>query len=142
MLDAPGTSALATLNGDTHHRVGECKKNSRFRKIESVRLGYASFEGRGSGEFDKIVGQMLRTEGGLEIKVSLQATALVGFPNGSVGKESTCNAGDTGDAGSIPGLGRSFEEGNGNPLQYSCLGNPIDRGAWWAIVHGVTKSQT
>ena len=118
------------------------KKKSRFRKIGSVRLGNASFEGRGSGEFDIIVGQTLRTEGGLEIKVSLQATALVGFLNGSVGKESTCSAGDTGDAGSIPGLGRSFEEGNGNPLQYSCLGNPIDRGAWWAIVHGVTKSQT
>ena len=47
-----------------------------------------------------------------------------------------------GDAGSIPGLGRSPGEGNGNPLQYSCLGNPIDRGAGWATVHGVTKSQT
>ena len=43
--------------------------------------------------------------------------------------------------GSIPGLGRSPGEGNGNPLQYSCLGNPMDRGAWWATVHGVAKSQ-
>ena len=43
------------------------------------------------------------------------------------------NSGDLGDTGSIPGLGRSPGEGNGNPLQYSCLGNPIDRGAWWAI---------
>ena len=57
----------------------------------------------------------------------------------SDGKESACNAGDL---GSIPGLERSSEEGNGNPLQYSCLGNPMDRGAWWATVHGVTKSQT
>ena len=44
--------------------------------------------------------------------------------------------------GSIPGSGRSYEEGNGNPLQYSCLENPMDRGAWWATVHGVTKSRT
>ena len=50
------------------------------------------------------------------------------------------NAGEVGDTGSIPGLGRSPREGNGNPLQYSCLGNPMNRGAWWAIVHGVAKS--
>ena len=53
--------------------------------------------------------------------------------------ESTCNVGD---AGSIPGSGRSPGDGNGNPLQYSCLENPMDRGAWRAIVHGVTQSQT
>ena len=53
--------------------------------------------------------------------------------------ESTCNVGDL---GSIPGWGRSPAEGNGNPLQYSCLGNSTDRGPWWAAVHGVTKSQT
>ena len=46
------------------------------------------------------------------------------------------------DADSIPRLGRSFGEGNGNPLQYSCLGNPTDRGTWWATVHGVAKSLT
>ena len=46
---------------------------------------------------------------------------------------------NSGDAGSVPGLERSPGEGNGNPLQYSCLGNPMDRGAWWAIVHGVAK---
>ena len=46
------------------------------------------------------------------------------------------------DLGSIPGLGRSPGEGNGNPLQYSCLENPLDKGAWWATVHGVSKSQT
>ena len=56
-----------------------------------------------------------------------------------VPKESTCNAGD---ANSISGSGRSPGVGNGNSLQYSCLGNPMDRGAWWAIVHGVTKSRT
>ena len=61
------------------------------------------------------------------------------FPWCSVGTESACNAGN---AGSIPGWGRAPEEGNGNPLQYSCLENPIDRGAWRATVHGVAKSRT
>ena len=61
----------------------------------------------------------------------------MGFPDGSDGKESTYNAGDL---GSIPGSGRSPGERHGNPLQYSCLENPMDRGAWWAIVHGVTQS--
>ena len=57
-------------------------------------------------------------------------------------KESSCNAGDERDVGLIPGLGRSPGEGNGNPLQYSCLGNPMDRGVWWATVHGVAKRWT
>ena len=60
----------------------------------------------------------------------------MGFPSSTEGKASACNAGDL---GSIPGLGRSPGEGNGYPLQYSCLRNPMDREAWWAIVHGVTK---
>ena len=64
---------------------------------------------------------------------------FMGFPVGSDCKESACNAGDL---GSIPGSGRSFEEGIGYPLQYSCLGNPMDRGAWRATVPGFTKSQT
>ena len=54
-------------------------------------------------------------------------------------KNLPANAGDMSDAGSIPGSGRSPEEGNGNPLQYSCLKNPMDRGAWRATVHGVTE---
>ena len=61
------------------------------------------------------------------------------FPGGSEVKASACNAGDL---GSIPGLGGSTGEGNGNPLQYSCLENPMDGGAWWATVHGVAKSWT
>ena len=56
------------------------------------------------------------------------------FPDGSAGKESACNAGDTEDAGLIPGLRRSPGGGNGNPLQYYCLGNFMDRGVWWATV--------
>ena len=62
-----------------------------------------------------------------------------GFRGGSDGKESACNVGDP---GSIPGPGRSPGEVNGYPLQYSCLENPMDRGAWQATVHGVTKSWT
>ena len=63
----------------------------------------------------------------------------LGFPGGSDGKASVCNVGDL---DSIPRLGRSPGEGNGNPLQYSCLGNLMERGTWQAIVHGVTKSGT
>ena len=81
----------------------------------------------------------------------LPTPVFLGFPCGSAGKESSCNVGDL---GSISGLGRSpgegkgyplllvFGEGNGTPLQHSCLENPMDRGAWWAAVHGVAKSQT
>ena len=60
----------------------------------------------------------------------------MGFPHGSVVKNPPANAGDV---GLIPGLGRSLGEGNGGPLQYSCLRNPMDRGAWRAAVHGVAK---
>ena len=63
----------------------------------------------------------------------------MGFPGGSDNKESAFSAGDP---GLIPGSGRSSGEGNGYPLQYSYLENSVDRGAWWATVHGVAKSQT
>ena len=69
----------------------------------------------------------------------LPIPVFLGFSGGSDGKESACNAGDL---GSIPRLGRSPGVGHGNPLQYSCLGNPMDRGAWQTPVHGVTKSLT
>ena len=62
-----------------------------------------------------------------------------GFPGGSAVENLLANAGDL---GLIPGSGRSPREGTGNPLQYSCLGNPMDRGAWWGTVHRVTKSGT
>ena len=64
---------------------------------------------------------------------------MSGFLGGSDSKVSILNAGDL---GSIPGSGRSPGEGHGNPLQYSCLENPMDRGAWWATIHGVAKSWT
>ena len=65
-----------------------------------------------------------------------------GFPGGTRGKGPPANAGDSRDIGLIPGLGRSSGVGNGYPLQDSCLENAMDRGGWWATVHGVTKSQT
>ena len=65
----------------------------------------------------------------------------MGLPRWLSSKEST-NAGDAGHTGSVSGSERSPGEGNGNPAQYSCLENPMDRGAWWAAVHGVPKSQT
>ena len=67
---------------------------------------------------------------------------IYGFLSGTLVKNASANAGDARDLSSIPGLGRSPVEGNGNPLQYSCLENSMDRGAWWAVVHGVTKSWT
>ena len=69
----------------------------------------------------------------------LYTTTFFGFPGGSEVKASACNAGDL---GLIPGLGKYPGEGNGNPLQYSCLKNPMDGGAWWTTVHGVAESRT
>ena len=73
---------------------------------------------------------------------SNKQTILKGFPRGSAIKNLPANARDAGDTGLIPGLGRSPGVGNGNPLQYCCLENSIDRGAWRATVHGVAKNRT
>ena len=85
----------------------------------------------------------IRAEGYRVLNAEMFMSALQlkysGLPWWLSGKESACNAGDP---GSTPGLGRSPGEGNGNPLQYSCLENSMDRGAWWATVHAVAKSQT
>ena len=67
------------------------------------------------------------------VSIEFKLNQVKGFPGGAEVKVSACNVGDL---GSIPGLGRSPGEGNGNPLQYSCLENPTDGGAWWATVHG------
>ena len=82
--------------------------------------------------------QFLGREDALE-EDRITTPVFLGFLGGSDSKESTCNVGDL---GSIPGLGKSPGGGHGNLLQYSCLENPMDRGAWWATVHGVTKSWT
>ena len=73
------------------------------------------------------------------INIWMHVVDIWEFPGGSDGKETTSNAGDL---GLTPWLGRSPGGGHGNLLQYSCLENPVDRGAWWAAVHGVAKSRT
>ena len=83
-------------------------------------------------QFESWVGKICWRKGRLPTPVFL------GFPYGSAGKEFACNVGDP---GSIPGLGRSPGEGNGNPLHYSCLENPMERGDWQATVHRVAKSR-
>ena len=86
---------------------------------------------------------MVRFQGKYRVlKMYVQYKKPQGFPCGSVGKESSCNARDAGDSSSIFGLERSPGDGHCNPLQYSCLENLMDRGAWWATVHRVAKSQT
>ena len=83
----------------------------------------------------------LTLRGGEECRSEIKTVHLapMGFPGDSDSKESACNTGNT---GLIPELGRSPGEGNDNPLQYSCLGNAMDREAWWATVHEVAKSWT
>ena len=72
-------------------------------------------------------------------QIKILVLTFLDFPGGSDSKAPACN---TGDLGSILQTRRSPGEGNGNPLQYSCLGNSVDRGAWWSTVHGVTESHT
>ena len=77
-----------------------------------------------------------------DLRKELGVKDLREVSDGSTGKESACSAGDTRNTGSVPGLGRSPGEGNGNPLQYSCLENSMDRGYWWATVQKGAKSWT
>ena len=88
-------------------------------------------------ELGSLISKLKVTEQDTIFSFTLSASWV--FLGGSDSKESACNAGDL---GSIPGLGKSPGEGNGNPLQYCYLENAMDRGAWQATVHGVTKSQT
>ena len=82
------------------------------------------------------------TRGNGETWVLVLSLPVIGLPWWLSSKESACNSGGAGDVDLTPGSGRSAGGDHGNPLQYSCLGNPMDRGAWWATVHGAAKSQT
>ena len=131
------------------HRLGELEEeNPKSHKVQSlVRSAGARKEPEGLSRkgfwpwfpwldiclAKRLVDIPRVSDGG--IKISL----LQAFPGGSDGKESACNVGDP---ASIPGLGRSPGEGNGNQLQNSCLGSPMDRGPWQTTVHGVTRSPT
>ena len=77
----------------------------------------------------------------VRLKFLITFPHILGLPGSSMVKNPPANAGDARDIGSIPGWGRSPGEGNGNPLQYSCLENPMDRGIWQVIVQGAAKSQ-
>ena len=85
---------------------------------------------------------MLSSLTSVRFDVYYETLLCQGFPGGTMVKNWPANAGNARDMGSIPGLGRSPGEGNGNPLQYSCLENPMDVGAWWDTVHWVAKSWT
>ena len=74
----------------------------------------------------------------VHIPVAFNIDSYVCFLGGSDGEQSACNAGNS---GLIPGSAKSLGGGIGNPLQFSCMGNPMDRGAWWTIAHEVTRSQ-
>ena len=76
------------------------------------------------------------------LQLFCKSKVIKGLLGGLVVENLPANAGDDGDEGSIPGLGRSHGVGNGNPLQYSCLENLMDRRAWWATVHGVAECRT
>ena len=111
--------------------------NLQQKKLKCLRAGYLSLNcHKGYQGFCQFLSSlMLRNHTKDFVSVYTKSMGLPWF----LSKESACNAGEL---GSIPGSGRSPEEGNGYPLQYSCLENSMDRGAWRAIVHGVTKSQT
>ena len=121
-----GHAGAHALVGDgsrtlTCKRAHLYSRQGRDRDPE-VENGHVGTSGEGEGETN------------WEIRINIYT--LWGFPGGSDCKESACNAGDP---GSIPGSGRSPGEGNDSPLQYSCLENPMDSGAWWATVHGGGK---
>ena len=109
----------------------DSKASSYSQETQVQSMGLEDLLEKGMASHSSILAPPTRKRGLKEI--------FVDFPDGSEIKASACNVGDL---GSIPGLGRSPGEGNGNPLQSSCLENPMDRGAWPATVHGVTKSQT
>ena len=89
--------------------------------------------------YTQFMAEILDWDYEVSVSVCLFVYVYMGLPQWLSGKESTCHAGD---GGSIPGSGRSPGGGYGNPLQYSCLGNPMDREAWWATVHGLIQIQT
>ena len=127
---------------------------SKGRRLKEVKARW-TLQGHLKGSSLKILKQRYRSTAVLiSILVSISAChtgdqSLIprqgdktpfGLPGQLSSKETTCNAGDTGDSGSVPGSGRSPGEGNGNPLQYASLGNPMDRGARWATVLGLQES--
>ena len=126
-----GNDAGESLRARPPHSSGECKFVWLFRRIKPCLS--KDTEHSSSDSAVHLLGTRPPSTHTKEHKGT-----WMHFPGGSDGKEFTCNAGDP---GSISGSGRFPREGNGYPLQYSCLENPVDKGAWSAIVHGIEKSQ-
>ena len=132
--NAPSLEIYITFLVDLH--VCGQRNNSMFSKRPREHVVGAPPLSLCVGHFGQLLedGGSGRKEGG---GVNVYRLSCMGFPGSSAGKEPTLSAGDP---SLIPGSGRSPGEGNGYPLQYSCLENSMDRGAWWATVHGVAKS--
>ena len=140
------------LHSDTHHTHRTVihllttetliRKNPGTLEFENFRFSVIF-----NGGYEHFAFLCLYPEMDKPVKTGLKKQSLIfmlnlGFTGGSVGEEPNCNVGDTGDTGSVPGSGRSLGGGNDNPLQSSCLKNPMDRAARRTTVHGVTKRQT
>ena len=129
-----------TLSFYSSFRRRKCQPTPVFLPGESHEwrglVGYSLQDCKASQTTKQLTRTHTHTHNDIRLKVKLQVYTSLGLPRWFSGKESACNAGD---AVSILGSGRSPGEGNGNPLRYSCLGNPMNRGAWWDTAHGVTK---
>ena len=125
-----------TADGDFSHEIK--RRLLLGRKVKAPQAHSLDDPLSNSKKYTFPIGSSLLTFQDLALKLGLPQL-LQELPRWLTGKESACSARDL---SLIPGSGRSPGEGNGNPLQYSCLENPIDRGAWWCTVHGVAKSRT
>ena len=140
------TASLACPLLDTRSIPTPSYNNPRcLQTMPTSPLGQSYFSG--GPEDQKVSGEPHRAERGSSPVSAFQWSRIpnnrdLGFPGGSAVKESTCNAGTTGDAGLMPESGRSLGGGHDNPLQYSCVGSSMERGAWRVTVHRVAESQT
>ena len=123
-------------------RKAGAERGLRERKETAFSRGSSFQRKRKFGEVNGQESSLGRPCGCVCVCVPCSLSHLQGFPGGAGGKAPTCQRRRHKDLGSIPGLGRSPGGGHGNPLQYSCLENPMDRGAWQATVYRVTESQT
>ena len=141
MSEKKPTAAARTIEDPPNTKVRGRQKQRRYtHSITSlIELKYIQNVVRYYFRDADTEGKTLRENKGLNLWLSLEPRAS---PCGSNGKELARSAGDSRDLSSVPESGKFPGEGNGNPLQYSCLRNPMDRGVWWAIVHRVTKGQT
>ena len=127
----------------TQENFNDSSQSEHFFKVILYQIRVVATRDHKQRAFSLYFQQLVFTLSGFPVNtyyiLSTYLIFIQGFPGSLDGKELACNAGDL---GSIPGFGKSAGKGNDIPLQYSCLENPMDRGAWWATVHGVAKSRT